>query len=116
MGGAPPPKWGPIGVDPRYQESYFSGVVELRTDLFGLWERGRAVLSAADARTMHAALGRVDSFAAWHGRPSKEGEAQLGHWPLVGSCPLIKYGAAESPNLRVKNGEDEGGTVEIKSR
>ncbi|CAJ1395236.1 unnamed protein product [Effrenium voratum] len=43
-------------------ESYFSGVVELRTDLFGLWERGRAVLSAADARTMHAALGRVDSF------------------------------------------------------
>mmetsp|Transcript_27415 Transcript_27415/g.64035 ORF Transcript_27415/g.64035 Transcript_27415/m.64035 type:complete len:1045 (-) Transcript_27415:184-3318(-) len=43
-------------------ESYFAGVVELRTDLFALWERGQPLLQPRDAATMRTALGRVDSF------------------------------------------------------
>ena len=43
-------------------ESYFSGVVELRSDLFGLWERCEPVLARPDATTMRAAVNRVDSF------------------------------------------------------
>merc|ERR1719253_1489276 len=33
-------------------ESYFNGVVELRNDLFGLWERGRQLLKDHEARNM----------------------------------------------------------------
>ncbi|CAK9028921.1 Sodium/calcium exchanger 1 [Durusdinium trenchii] len=43
-------------------ESYFASVVDLRADLFGLWERGGPLLAAADAQTMRGAIGRVDSF------------------------------------------------------
>lgn len=43
-------------------ESYFAGVVELREDLFGLWERGRELLKPHDARSMTAALKRIDTF------------------------------------------------------
>ena len=43
-------------------ESYFSGVVELRADLFGLWERCEPILARQDAATMRAAVNRVDSF------------------------------------------------------
>jgi hypothetical protein len=43
-------------------ESYFDGVVNLRSDLFGLWEKGRELLRPHDARSMTAALRRVDTF------------------------------------------------------
>jgi hypothetical protein len=43
-------------------ESYFSGVVELRGDLFGLWDRGRGLLKSEDARSMSTALKRIDTF------------------------------------------------------
>ena len=39
--------------------SYFASVVDLRADLFGLWERGGPLLAAADAQTMRGAIGRV---------------------------------------------------------
>lgn len=43
-------------------ESYFSGVVELRGDLFGLWDRGRDLLKPQDARSMSSALKQIDKF------------------------------------------------------
>ena len=43
-------------------ESYFSGVVELRADLFGLWERCEPLLARQDASTMSRAVNRIDSF------------------------------------------------------
>lgn len=43
-------------------ESYFAGVVELRSDLFGLWDRGRGELTADDSSRMSAALRRIDGF------------------------------------------------------
>lgn len=43
-------------------ESYFAGVLELRGDLFGLWERGRALLAREDATQTDLALRRIDTF------------------------------------------------------
>eukprot|EP00434_Breviolum_minutum_P021386 symbB.v1.2.018872.t1/scaffold1522.1/size113888/3 len=43
-------------------ESYFSSVVDLRAELFSLWERGGPLLSPPDAQTMRGAINRVDSF------------------------------------------------------
>jgi len=43
-------------------ESYFAGVVELRGDLFGLWDRGKDLLKSHDARSMTSALKRIDNF------------------------------------------------------
>lgn len=39
--------------------SYFSGVVDLRAELFSLWERGGPLLSPPDAQTMRGAINRV---------------------------------------------------------
>lgn len=43
-------------------ESYFSSVVDLRAELFSLWQRGEALLAPPDAQTMRTAIHRVDSF------------------------------------------------------
>jgi hypothetical protein len=43
-------------------ESYFSGVVDLRGDLFALWERGKELLKSHDMRSMSASLKRIDNF------------------------------------------------------
>eukprot|EP00411_Alexandrium_monilatum_P110235 CAMPEP_0175709198 /NCGR_PEP_ID=MMETSP0097-20121207/39449_1 /TAXON_ID=311494 /ORGANISM="Alexandrium monilatum, Strain CCMP3105" /LENGTH=1037 /DNA_ID=CAMNT_0017016591 /DNA_START=8 /DNA_END=3121 /DNA_ORIENTATION=+ len=43
-------------------ESYFAQVLELRGELFGLWEKGRSALQAADAGRMGGSLKRIDGF------------------------------------------------------
>lgn len=43
-------------------DSYLAGVLELRGDLYGLWDKGRALLEPADAARMVDSLKRIDGF------------------------------------------------------